>query len=134
MQRRCAASGAVNWAVASLQPHIFGTQKARRPPVDSGRCQRPFRYAALVDPTSPDHYTVASHAMSIAKTTNPVAAEIMMERSTQFIRIYLVARAKYHPLVLTKFSKHTCGPARLSAWFFWVMSLDIDDLPNAAGE
>lgn len=44
-----------------------------------------FRYAALIDPATSDHCSVASQAKSIAKTTNPVAAEIMKERSNQSI-------------------------------------------------
>jgi hypothetical protein len=48
---------------------------------------------ALADPTLPDHYTVAIHAMSIAKTRNPAAAEIMKERSNQSIQTSPAARA-----------------------------------------
>lgn len=48
-----------------------------------------------VDPVSSDHCSVASHAKSIAKTTNPVAAEIMKERSNQSIWTYPAARTKW---------------------------------------
>lgn len=48
-----------------------------------------FAVLSPADPMSPDHYTVVSHAMSTAKTRNPVAAEIMKERSNQSIQTHL---------------------------------------------
>lgn len=57
-----------------------------------------FAGRPLADPTSPVHYSVASHAMRIAKTRNPVAAETTKERSNQSILTYPAARVRYQPL------------------------------------